>query len=51
MTKDKLKWAAIRALRVLVAIILAGLAVKYGKSDWYILIAPALAGIDKYVRS
>ena len=44
---DKLRVALISALKNLVIVLLAGLAVVYGKSDWYILLAPALKFIEK----
>lgn len=44
----------IRALwrfsRALVAVIVAGLAVEYGDNELYLLIAPILLAIDKYLR-
>jgi len=37
--------------RALIAVIIAGLAQNYGNSEWYLLVAPILLGIDKYIRS
>ena len=47
-----MKWKVIgmRVLRSAIAVIIAGLAVKYGESDWYLAIAPLLIGVDKLVR-
>jgi len=39
-----------RFLRAAAAVILAGIAVKYGNSQWYLVIAPVLLAIDKAVR-
>ena len=44
------KAALWRFARVAGAVILAGLAQYYGKSDWYLIIAPALVALDKFVR-
>jgi len=46
---DKLKVALISALKNLATILLAGLAVVYGKSEWYLLLAPALKFIEKLI--
>ena len=50
MKKEALKSAVWRFIRVAAAVVIAGVAVKYGKSDWYLVIAPVLTGIDKYIR-
>jgi hypothetical protein len=42
--------ALYRFFRVLIAIILAGIAAQYGDSQYYLLIAPALNGVAKYLR-
>lgn len=44
------KTAAKRALRGALAVIIAGLAAKYGNSEYWLLIAPAINGISKYMR-
>jgi len=45
-----IKAALWRFARVAVAVIIAGVAVKYGNSPYYLAIAPLLAGLDKYLR-
>ncbi len=47
---DRVKRALWRGGRALVAVVIAGLGVEYGQSEWYLLIAPILLMIDKYLR-
>jgi hypothetical protein len=46
----KFKSAFYRFLRALVTVIIAGLTVKYTGNQYYMVIAPVLQGIDKYIR-
>jgi hypothetical protein len=48
--KEKTKVLLWRFLRTSVAVVLAGLAVKYGESNWYLAVAPLLLTLDKWVR-
>ena len=50
MTNTKWFRAISRGIRTLIAILLAGIGVYYGKSEWYILLAPVIMSIDKYIR-
>jgi len=45
-----IKSALVRGSRVLVSLLIAGVAVKYGHSDWYLAISPVLNSVSKYVR-
>ena len=52
-TKDKmgaLKRSLGRGLRVLVALLLAGLAAQYGDNELYLALAPLLNALAKYAR-
>lgn len=47
---DRLKRALWRGGRALIAVIIAGLGVKYGQNDLYLLVVPILLAIDKWAR-
>ena len=45
-------WRAVwRGIRITVGLIIAGIGVKYGKSDLYLLLVPALPAVSKYLRA
>ena len=50
--KKTFNWTPIfwRFARGLVAVLLAGVAVRYGHSEWYLAIAPFLLALDKGIR-
>jgi len=48
--KSPIKAALWRFARVAVAVIFAGLAQHYGNNEWYLLIAPLLVALDKFIR-
>ena len=53
MTKElklKIKVVGLRFLKALLAVVIAGLAQKYGDNPLYLLIAPLLLGGDKLLR-
>lgn len=39
-----------RFVRVAVAVIISGVVVKYAHNDWYLLLAPFLSGVFKFLR-
>ena len=45
------KWGitAKRVVLSVVSVFIAGLAVKYGDSQWYMVLAPALVGLENFV--
>jgi len=44
-------WSAVwRVLRVAIAIFVAGLVAKYSHENWWLLLAPVLNGLAKYLR-
>lgn len=47
---DRVQRASIRFLRALIAVLIAGIGVEYGNNELYILLAPLLLAIDKFVR-
>lgn len=49
-TLESAKLAGLRSVRVLVAIIIAGIVSKYGNSDYFITLAPILNGLSKFIR-
>jgi len=47
---DRTKRSLIRFGKVAIAVVIAGIASKYGNSGWYLAIAPFVVAVDKYLR-
>ena len=53
MTEKKYSWkrTAWKGFKTLVYVFVAGLAAKYGGSNWYLALAPVLTAVENYWKN